>query len=257
MKAHSILHIESLDVSIARHVVCRDLSFALEAGQSLAILGRNGAGKSTLLAVLAGLLPAKSGHLKLCGKPLADYSLRELAQLRAWASQTPHDSFSSTVLETALIGRHPHLDRWAWEDSADRLIAAEALNRVGLSGFASRAVQTLSGGERQRLALASLLVQAPQLYLLDEPLSHLDMNHAMQTLTILAGEKHKGRSLVAVLHEPNLALRHFDHALLLFGDGSWTCGVSTEVINRDSLQRLYGHPVRALQDNGESWFIPE
>ena len=252
-----VLRVESLEVDIARHTVCRDLSFALEAGQSLAILGRNGAGKSTLLAALAGLRPALSGRIELSGRTLSAYSLRELAQTRAWASQTHHDSFASSVLETALIGRHPYLDRWAWEDSADRLIAAEALLRVGLGGFASRAVQTLSGGERQRLALATLLVQAPQLYLLDEPLSHLDMNHAMQTLAILNEEQRKGRSVIAVLHEPNLALRHFDQALLLFGDGRWAHGACAEVINRDSLQRLYGHPVRALQDNDGQWFIPE
>ena len=257
MMQHPILRVESLDVAIARHAVCRDLSFVLAAGQSLAILGRNGAGKSTLLAALAGLRSAQSGRIELSGRLLSDHSLRELAQQRAWASQTHHDSFASTVLETALIGRHPHLDRWAWEDSADRLIAAEALLRVGLGGFAARAVQTLSGGERQRLALATLLVQAPQLYLLDEPLSHLDMNHAMQTLGILNEEQRKGRSVVAVLHEPNLALRHFDHALLLFGDGNWAHGACTEIINRDSLQRLYGHPVRALQDNDGLWFIPE
>lgn len=257
MIPNPMLRAESLEVVVARHTVCRDLSFVLEAGQSLAILGRNGAGKSTLLAALAGLRPALSGHIELSGRPLSGYSLRELAQKRAWASQTHHDSFASSVLETALIGRHPHLDRWAWEDSADRLIAAEALLRVGLGGFSSRAVQTLSGGERQRLALATLLVQAPQLYLLDEPLSHLDMNHAMQTLAILSEEQRKGRSVIAVLHEPNLALRYFDQALLLFGDGSWAHGACAEVINRDSLQRLYGHPVRALQDNDGQWFIPE
>src|SRR5690606_20877040 len=123
--------------------------------------------------------------------------------------------------------RHPHLDRWSWESAADTAIAATALARVGLADFAQRSVQTLSGGERQRLAIATLLVQQPDLYLLDEPLNHLDLNHAMATLALLRA------------------------------DGSWTCGAAAEVLNADSLQRLYGHPMRTLQDNGEPWFIPE
>jgi iron complex transport system ATP-binding protein len=252
-----MIEVRGLHVSIGSHQACRDLSFALPAGKSLAILGRNGAGKSTLLATLAGLRNAERGDVFLQGRAIGAYGLRELARLRGYCAQQQHDAFESTVLETALVGRHPHLDRWSWESATDEAIGAEALSRVGLSGFAQRTVQTLSGGERQRLAIATLLVQQPQLYLLDEPLSHLDLNHAMATLALLRAEAARGKSLAAVLHEPNLARRHFDYALLLFGDGTWAYGASTEVLAADSLQRLYGHPLRTLQDNGEPWFIPE
>lgn len=251
------LRVRDLDVTIGSNVICRHLNFELQAGASLAILGRNGAGKSTLLNTLAGLRPAAAGSIELHGRSLDDYSARELARKRGWSAQQQHDAFTASVLETALIGRHPHLDRWTWEDSSDKLLAMQALGRVGLSAFAARIVQTLSGGERQRLALATLLVQAPGLYLLDEPLSHLDLNHAMQALDILRQEVLRGCSVITVLHEPNLARRHFDQALLLFGDGTWLHGESQSVINSDTLQQLYGHPLRALADNGEQWFIPE
>jgi iron complex transport system ATP-binding protein len=92
--------------------------------------------------------------------------------------------FPRRSLETALVGRHPHLDRWDWESEADAQKARRALACVGLADLAQRDVQTLSGGERQRLAIATLLTQAPQLYLLDEPLAHLDLNHQIATLEL-------------------------------------------------------------------------
>jgi iron complex transport system ATP-binding protein len=252
-----MIEARSLHIVQGGHTLCRDLSFALPAGRSLAILGRNGAGKSTLLATLAGLRKADHGDVLLQGKTPEAHGLRALARLRGYCAQQQHDAFDASVLETALAGRHPYLDRWSWESAADTAIAAEALTRVGLAEFAQRSVQTLSGGERQRLAIATLLVQQPALYLLDEPLNHLDLNHAMATLALLRAEAVLGRALVAVLHEPNFARRHFDDALLLFGDGSWIFGAAAEVLSADSLQRLYGHPMRTLQDNGEPWYIPE
>lgn len=251
------LRVDGLEVSIGANQVCRDLSFTLESAQSLAILGRNGVGKSTLLKTLAGLRTPQAGCVHWQGQALSDYPPRLLAQQRGYCAQQQHDAFASTVLETALIGRHPHLQRWGWETTADRAVALDALARVGLQDFAARQVQTLSGGERQRLALATLLTQQPQLYLLDEPLSHLDLNHAMATLALLQAEAKLGKRIVAVLHEPNFARRHFDAALLLFGDGAWACGAAADVLNAENLRRLYGHPLRALQDNGEPWFIPE
>lgn len=252
-----MIELRGLHVSIGGQMLCRDLSLTLAPGRSLAILGRNGAGKSTLLATLAGLRKADQGEVLLNGKTPEAHGLRALARLRGYCTQQQHDAFDATVLETALAGRHPYLDRWSWEGAADTAIALAALVRVGLADFAQRSVHTLSGGERQRLAIATLLVQQPALYLLDEPLNHLDLNHAMATLALLRTETELGRTLVAVMHEPNFARRHFDDALLLFGDGSWVFGAATEVLSADSLQRLYGHPMRTLQDNGEPWFIPE
>ena len=251
-----MLTASSVDVSIADIAVCRGLNLQLAPGESLAILGRNGAGKSTLLATFAGLRPTKAGELRVDGIALPAADGRALARKRGYLPQQQMDAFATTVLEAVLAGRHPHLSRWQWESSADKRIAEEALAEVGLAGFAQRELATLSGGERQRVALATLLAQTPALYLLDEPLAHLDLNHQIAVLDVLAGLCRRQATVVAVLHDPNLALRYCGRSLLLFGDGEWLEGAAGEVLTAENLSRLYGHPLRQITDDGRRYFLP-
>lgn len=253
----ALLEARDLRVSIGDTRVCSGLGFSVAEGERLVILGRNGVGKSTLLKTLAGLRPSQGGVVCCEGVPLEAFAPRRLALLRGYLPQQLEDPFSSSVLETALIGRHPHLGFWDWESLGDRRLAEEALAAVELSGFAQREVHTLSGGERQRLGLAMLLVQAPRLFLLDEPLAHLDVHHALAALRLMR-EQTAGAAagVVAVLHDANLARRWGDRALLLFGDGEYAEGPVGDVIHADNLSRLYCHAVRALDDGGVPWFVP-
>jgi iron complex transport system ATP-binding protein len=253
----ALLYVRDLDVNIGSVRVAAGLGFDLAAGERLAILGRNGTGKTTLLTTLAGLREAEAGTIALCGEDYAALDARRAAQLRGLLPQGHLDAFQSTVLETALIGRHPHLGRWHWEGKEDERIAREALAAVDLAGLGSREVHTLSGGERQRLAIAALLAQQPRLYLLDEPLAHLDLNHQIAVLELLSRRaRDEGVGIVMVLHDINLALRHADRALLLFGEGRTLEGPVEAVLTADSLSRLYGHPLRELRDGGARHFVP-
>lgn len=260
MSAHAaapLLATRALTVSIGGTAVCRELDLALRPGERLAILGRNGAGKSTLLSVFAGLRAAQSGDVLLDGASYAELGPRAAAKIRGWLPQTRGDAFAASVLETALIGRHPHLARWDWESARDAQIARDALQAVGLAGFEARDVQTLSGGERQRLAVAALLTQAPRLFLLDEPIAHLDLNHQIAMLDLFAGAARDcGAAVAMVLHEPGLACRFCDRALLIHGDGTCELGPIDDVVNADSLARLYAHPLREIRDGDHRWFIP-
>ena len=156
-----LLETRQLTVSIGDKTFCRELKLKLYPGERLAILGRNGAGKSTLLSVLAGLRAAQSGEVLLAGHSYATLGARKSALIRGWLPQARGDAFASTVLETVLVGRHPHLERWGWETGKDARIVREALAAVDLADFEQRDIQTLSGGERQRVAIATLLAQAP------------------------------------------------------------------------------------------------
>lgn len=249
-----MLAVRGLSVSIGLHKVCLDLDLDLAPGSRLAILGRNGAGKSTLLATLAGLRAADAGTLLLDGKTYAEHGLREAARRRGWLGQDRSDPFASTVLEAVLTGRHPHLDRWSWESAADTDIARQALAAMGLAGMEAREIHTLSGGERQRVAIAALLAQEPRLYLLDEPLAHLDLNHQIATLELLSQRlRAAGSALAMVLHDPNLALRYCDQVVLLYGDSRHRVGPAADILDAATLSDLYGHPLRRV----ENFFVPE
>ena len=256
-----VLEVLQLEVTIGKHPVCRDLNLRLNPGERLAVLGRNGAGKSTLLAVLAGLREPQSGKVLLKGATYTQLGPRKSALLRGWLGQNPADAFASTVLEAAMVGRHPHLARWDWESEKDTLIVRNALSMLGLAELDQRDILSLSGGERQRLALATLLAQAPQLYLLDEPTSHLDLRHQIAALQLFTGEAggtpiNDEVACLMVLHEPGLAVRFCSRALLLFGDGSFELGPCETVVTPTSLSKLYGYPMHELRHGAHRWFIP-
>lgn len=251
------LKVSGLAVEVGGRALVRDLDFALDAGQRLAILGRNGAGKTTLLHCLAGLRSASAGDVELCGTPLRELRPKQMARRRGLLLQQQIDAFPATVLETALIGRHPWLGRWSWETAADERLAREALRRVGLEDLALRDVHTLSGGERQRLAIATLLTQAPPLALLDEPLTHLDLNHQIAVLDLFAGRaSDSGMALVMVMHDPGLAARYCDRVLLLFGDGRVEAGPTETMLTAERLSALYQHPLRLVESDGRRAFLP-
>ena len=259
--AAPLLETRRLTVSIGGNSVCRDLDLTLQAGERLAILGRNGAGKSTLLSVLAGLRTAQAGEVLLNGSSYESLGPRKSALIRGWLPQARADAFASTVLEAALVGRHPHLDRWDWESAKDAKIVRAALKAVDLSEFEQREVQTLSGGERQRLAIATLLTQEPRLLLLDEPITHLDLKHQIAMLELFAGAarnggKSGGAGVAMVLHEPALAWRFCDRALLIHGDGRTESGAAREMLTAERLSALYQYPLQAIECDGRISFIP-
>ena len=252
-----LLEARKLTVSIGNRVFCRDLDLTLQAGERLAILGRNGAGKSTLLSVFAGLRAPQGGEILINGARYAALGARKSALVRGWLPQARGDAFASTVLETALVGRHPHLDRWDWESGKDVRIVREALAAVDLSSFEKRDIQTLSGGERQRLAIATLLAQAPRVFLLDEPIAHLDLKHQIAMLELFSNAAIERNAAVAmVLHEPALAWRYCDRALLIHGDGHSESGPVSEMLTAERLSTLYQYPLDAIEHDGRISFVP-
>lgn len=260
MTAHTgapLLATRDLQVGIGARTFCRDLGFELRAGQSLAIVGRNGAGKSTLLSVLAGLRPPRHGTVTLAGQSYSQLGARQSALLRGWLPQARVDAFSASVLETALVGRHPHLERWGWESEKDAKIVRAALAAVDLATFEQRDVQSLSGGERQRLAIATLLAQEAPLMLLDEPLAHLDLKHQIAVLELFAAAARRGAGVIMVLHDPALARRYCKHALLVSGDGHCEHGPVDEMLTAERLSALYDYPLHALECDGHVSFVPK
>ncbi len=232
------------------------LDIDVRAGECWVVIGPNGAGKTTLMTTLAGLRPARAGAIAYDGTPLAALGPRERARRRGFLPQDSVDHFPATVLETALVGRHPHLSRWQWESAADIDQARAALSTFGLADLDERDARTLSGGERRRLALATLVAQDSGLLLLDEPSSHLDLGAQIAALdTVAALARNRGKAIVMVLHDLHLALRYADHAIAL-GSGRARTGIAGGILTAATLSELFGHRLVAVGDGATRTFLP-
>jgi len=249
------LECRGLRVGVPGRTLVAGLDLQLAPGEVLAVLGRIGSGKSTTLGTLAGLRPADAGEVRLAGRPLATVSRRARARELGLLPQTEAEPFPGTVLDAALVGRHPHIGFWAWETPRDREIALACLARTGLAGLERREVSTLSGGERRRLAVAALLAQQPRVCLLDEPLQNLDVHHQLELLVLVRELAGDGRAVALSLHDPGLAARFADRALLLFGDGRWLLGEVAGVLGEATLAELYGVGLRELRWPGGRTFV--
>ncbi len=254
----TLLAAQRLDVSIAGLSVCRALDLQIEAGQCWGILGPNGVGKTTLLHTLAGLHAPDGGMITFHDTPLPRLTRRRIAQGMAILFQEHDDSFPATVLETALMGRHPHLGPWQWEGVEDIRIARQSLREMGIADMEGRWISTLSGGERRRLEIAAVLTQAPALMLLDEPTNHLDLHHQIAVLdTLIHRCQRDGTAAIMTLHDINQAARYCDRLLMLFGDGEVQWGGTDEVLTEGNLTRLYRHPIHRVQGMETRMFYPE
>lgn len=249
------LRVGGLWIVAGDRTLVHDLSFDLQRGEFLAILGRNGSGKTLTLHALAGLSVPPGGRMLLDGEDMATMPRRRIARRLGLLLQDREESLALSALESALVGRHPHLKFWQREGDGDVAIAQAALKRVGLADFARRSVATLSGGEQRRAAMASLLTQQPQVYLLDEPTNHLDPHHQLQVLELFRALCREGASVIATLHDPTLAERFADRALLLYGDGRYRLGPVADVLTPEELSALYLTPICAIDAPPRRAFI--
>ena len=252
---HPPLSASALGIAVPGRTLVEDLDLAVRGGEFIAVLGRNGAGKTLTLETLAGLRPPGSGRVLLDGHDMSGLRRRDIARRLALLPQLVEDIFPATVLDTVLIGRHPHVRRLRWESAEDLGIARDALRTVDMRSLADRDVLTLSGGERRRVALAQALAQTPYVYLLDEPTNHLDPQHQLDAMRIFRGAADDGAAVIASLHDVNLAARFADRCLLLFGDGRWRLGSTTEVLTETGLGELFATPMEAVAWRSGQLFV--
>jgi len=237
----------SLTIRVPGRTLVDALDMEVADGDFLAVLGQNGAGKTLTMHTIAGLLTADGGHVELNGMPLASLKRQHVARRLALLPQYVEDVFPTTVLETVMIGRHPHIGAFELESAADREIARQSLEQVDLAEFSARDISTLSGGERRRVAIAQVLTQATGIYLLDEPTNHLDPQHQLDVLEVFADQAQEGSAVIANLHDVNLAVRFANRCLLLYGDGRWEIGDTASVLDEQRLTELYGTKMEAIR----------
>lgn len=234
--------------------VLNDVSFDIEPGKFLAILGNNGVGKSTLLKCFNHILKPDAGEVLLDGQNLLKMSGREVAKQVAFVSQSV-PSTQMTVHDVVMLGRRPYM-KWGFTPE-DHAIVHEAMDRMGLNAMRGRFLGQLSGGEKQKVMLARALAQQPKALLLDEPTSALDIQNQYQVLKIVRNICHKDNMVaVVVIHDLNLALRFCDHFLLL-KDGKVYRHGDRSILDSTALKEVYGVDAKVVEIEGRHMVLVE
>lgn len=236
-----MMYTEGLEVGFDGKIVLENLTMAVEKGQILAILGPNGSGKSTLLKALARNLKPDQGKVYLDGENLADLSAKVIARKMAVLPQSPEAPKDLTVRDLVEYGRYPHQRWWQGKSAEDDACVDWALVETGLVHMATRIVSTLSGGERQRVWIAMALAQKPEILLLDEPTTYLDICHQLEIMELLADFNREHKITVAmVLHDINQAAQYSDWVAVLQGGKIFAMGKPAEVITAHTLRQVFG-----------------
>jgi iron complex transport system ATP-binding protein len=248
-----ILNVQGLRFHYPGRPVLDDASFTVERGEVLAILGTNGTGKTTLLKCINRILTPAAGSVLIGEDPVTNLSRNALAQKISYVAQQRAGS-RATVFNTVLLGRKPYI-RWDITQH-DMEIASQALETLGLGDYALRYLDELSGGELQKVIIARALAQEPEILLMDEPTSSLDLKNQLEVLNLIRQiSRARGIAAVVAMHDLNLALRFADRFILLKDKTIYAAG-GPEVITPENIESVYAVPVMIAAHNGSRVVIP-
>lgn len=238
--------------------VVDDVSLALPRGAMGALIGANGSGKSTLIRLLAGLLKPASGDVIFNNAPLQNLQARERAKRIAYVPQSSPTVFPFTALEVVLTGRSPYSGRFRFESSRDERIALAALDALDAAHLSARHITELSGGERQLVTVARALAQEPEVMLLDEPASALDLKHRTQLARALRRLRdERGITVLMITHDLMLLDSAADLIFAMKSGRVIACGAPEVVLNDSVLGEIYDAPVRTMRRDGRTFVWSE
>jgi len=235
--------IEVHSVSFRYHEdwVLQDVSFRVEKGEFVGVIGPNGSGKTTLLKILYRLLSPQKGEILFELVSMKKMGRADIAKRIAVVAQETHLLFPFSVLETVLMGRSPYLGPLMFESEKDLEIAKKAMEWTKVLPFSERPMDELSGGERKRVFIARALAQEPEVILLDEPTTNLDIHHQMDFLDlILTLNRERGLTIVMASHDMNIASEFCDRLILLQEGRIYKMGTPDEVITKENIEKVYG-----------------
>jgi len=235
----TLLSVDRVDVTLDGHQILSEIDVEIDAGSWVGLVGPNGSGKTTLLRAIGNHIPFE-GSITLDGRRVEAWGDQARARRLAYVRQAASLTFDFTVEELVLLGRAPHRGWLQSYRTSDRTLVREALSMVDLEGFADRSVLSLSGGETQRVFLAQALVQEADLLLLDEPTSHLDVHYQFAFMEQVAALVERGRTVLAVFHDLELAARYADHLLVLQGGRLISQGTPASVLTPKCIAEVFG-----------------
>ncbi|BDM65865.1 iron ABC transporter ATP-binding protein [Shewanella sp. NFH-SH190041] len=252
-----MLEAKSLTFSVGHKKPLDGVSLALELGQSVALLGTNGAGKSTLLRILLGLLKPSSGEIILDGRPLQQWSRKEVARKIAYVPQQHVPHFPYTVAQIVAQGCLPQQGLLGGLSREQNAQIEKVMMQMDIAHLAERDYTQLSGGERQRTLLARALVQDTPVILLDEPTNGLDYGSQIRLLMLLKQIAEAGRCVLTITHHPDHALQ-FSHKVIALHQGRIIAqGTPAQTVTPQLLDQLYQIQVKQVEVADCRFFIPE
>lgn len=236
---------ENISLILGGKEIVKSVSLNADDQKFIGIIGPNGSGKSTLLKCIYRVLKPSEGTIYMDQKNLDSLSYKESAKKSAVVAQHNYYNFDFTVLEVVMMGRAPHKRQMERDNPQDYEIAHESLLKVDMEGYKDRIFSTLSGGEQQRIILARALAQKTQCLILDEPTNHLDIKHQLQILNIV---KSMDFTVIAALHDLNIAAMYCDYIYVLKDGEIKGSGTPKEIFRKEFLKEIYEVDVKVIED---------
>ncbi|HEY4968306.1 MAG TPA: ABC transporter ATP-binding protein [Steroidobacteraceae bacterium] len=245
--APPLIEIRAAAFRYGERVVFSGIDLDVFRGELLSILGPNGCGKSTLLRCIGGALTLQAGTVRLGQTDIATLDAAARARRIGFLFQNHIPSFPFPVLDVVSMGRAPHLGLFGVPSSKDIALAERALDRVGVLHLKDRPYTEVSGGERQLVLLARTLAQQPDVILLDEPTSHLDLKNQVRSLRAIGELAAQGATMIMTTHDPNHALQFPGRVVMMKPGGAIVAGLASEVITDAELSATYGIDIAVLK----------
>ncbi|MHC1597778.1 MAG: ABC transporter ATP-binding protein [Methermicoccaceae archaeon] len=248
------LTVREVEFSYSSTPVLEGITMELAKSEVLGIVGPNGAGKSTLIRCIDGILKPQCGSILLDGIEMRNMGLMEVAKRLGYVSQSASRTFPTTVFDMVLMGRHPHAGWRCSEGDVSKVV--EVIRLMDLEEFAMRDFNDLSGGQQQKVLIARALAQEPDVLLLDEPTSNLDIRHQLELMDLIKDLVRNGKiSVVMAMHDLNLASRYADKVLIMKEGRIFNAGHPSDVLTPDNISSVYGVEAEVITCNGKSPYI--
>ena len=249
------LKVKDVEFSYASVPILKNVCIELAASEMLSVVGPNGAGKSTLLRCIDRILKPQKGSILLDGQEIKKMSRMELAKKMGYIPQSTTQIFSATVFDVVLIGRRPHISWRSSDEDTEKVL--EILQLLNIEEFAMRDINELSGGQQQKVFIACALTQEPDVLLLDEPTSNLDIRHQLEVMDIIKNIViEKGIAAIMAIHDLNLAARYADKIIMMNSGKIFSAGNPTSVLTPENIKHVYGVESEVMDKRGRPHIVP-